>query len=305
MTRLIAVILVSLTSLLLWSSSPVLAAAAHDDASSAPVTEVTTFNLAADQAATMTETAVTTEEKTATGGGNWDIWGPVQMRCADPEDLGELELKNKISYGTSSDGTDDDVEYEIELEWGFAPDHELIFEVPVEMGDGGVDGNADITLGWHWRLWKEQDWIPAFAIRNYLRVPSGYHSSGVDWEFRGLLTKSIVPDKWRLHLNPFFKSANGDNIEDVRYFQWGFIFGTDYKITDNLVFNMDYVHETSDEEGYRNQHSMEVGLDWNIDEHSGIGFVSRNTLDGDGFGENWGFTITYKYVFDNIPALGK
>lgn len=293
MTRIGTLFVAAALLTVVWSSG--LALAAH---------EVTTFNLAADQATAPGQTT-TTVEKRETRVEEWDIWGPVRMRSADPEPPGEFEIKNKIGYGTSSDGTDDDVEYELELEWGFAPNHELIFEVPVEMGDGGVDGNADITLGWHWRLWKEQDWIPAFALRNYLRVPSGYHSSGVDWEMRGLLTKSIIPDKWRLHLNPFFKLANGDNVEDVRHFQWGFIVGTDYRITDNLTFNFDYVHETSEEDGHRNQHSLEFGLDWKIDEHNGIGFVTRNTLDGDGIGENWGFTISYVYSFDNFPAFGK
>lgn len=235
----------------------------------------------------------------------WDIVGPIRLRSADPEPTGELELKNIFDYGTSSDGTDDDIEYKFEVEWGFAPNHELIFEVPVQMGDGGVDGNADIELGWHWRLWKEQDLLPAFAVRNYIRVPSGYHSSGVDYELRGLITKSIVPDKFRLHLNPFLKSVNGDNEEDHRYFQWGVIAGADYRVMDNLVLNVDYVHETSETNGHRNQHTLEVGADWHFAEHQSLGFVTRAGLDGDDDGENWGFAISYIYEFDAVPALGK
>jgi len=262
------------------------------------------FRLAADQ-----ETATTTEQKTeittVAPCREWDIVGPIRMRSADPEPTGELEIKNIFDYGTSSDGTDDDVEYEIELEWGLAPNHELIFEVPVEMGDGGVNGNADITLGWHWRLWKEQEILPAFAMRNYIRIPSGYHSSGVDYELRGLITKSIVPDQFRLHLNPFLKSVNGHNEEDHRYFQWGVIVGADYRLTDTLVLNVDYVHETSDAQGQRNQHTMEVGLDWCLAAHQAIGFVTRAGLDGDSAGENWGFAISYIYAFEGFPALCK
>ncbi len=89
------------------------------------------------------------------GGGeeDWDVSGPVRMRSADPEETGELAVKNIFGYSTSSHG-DDDFEYELELEWGFMPDHHLILELPVEIGDGEVEGNADLTLGWHWRLWR-------------------------------------------------------------------------------------------------------------------------------------------------------
>jgi len=269
------------------------------------VFEVPEFRLAASQQE-LSPSSTETEMRTHSDqGANWDIWGPVRMRSADPEEPGELEIKNIFDYGTSSDGTDDDFEYELEIEWGIAPNHELIFELPVEMGDGEVRGNADITLGWHCRLWEEQEILPAFAMRNYIRIPSGYHSSGVDYELRGLITKSIVPDKWRLHLNPFLKSVNGHNKEDHRYFQWGFIAGTDYRLAENLVLNLDYVHETGECEGQRNQHTMEVGLDWKFAHNQGLGFVARTGLDGDGIGENFGVAISYVYCFDGFPAVGR
>lgn len=234
----------------------------------------------------------------------WDIGGPIRLRSADAEPPGELVFKNIFDYSTSSDGSDDDLEYEFEIEYGIAPNHELIFEVPVQLGDGGVDGNADITVGHHWQLWKEQDLLPAFALRNYLRVPSGYKSSGVDWELRGLLTKSIIPHRLRLHLNPFLKSVNGDNVEDVRRFQWGAVIGADYRINDRLVLNCDYVHETGETEGSRNQHTAEVGLEWLLAPHHEICFVTRAGLDGDSQGENWGCAISYIYEFEGLPYIG-
>lgn len=267
--------------------------------------DVPEFHLAANQTET---TPLSTENQTkghSNEGEDWDIWGPVRMRSADPEPTGELELKNIFDYGTSSDGTDDDFEYELEIEWGFAPDHELIFALPVEIGDGDVNGNADITLGWHWRLWKEQEVLPAFAMRNYVRLPSGYQSSGVDYELRGLITKSIVPDKWRLHLNPFLKSVNGHNEDDHRFFQWGAIAGTDYRLADDVTLNLDYVHETGECNGERNQHTLEVGVDWKFAHNQGLAFVARTTLDGDSVGENFGAAISYIYSFDGLPVLGE
>lgn len=235
---------------------------------------------------------------------DWDIAGPVRLRSADPEPTGVLEFKNIFDYSTSSDGSDDDVEYEFEIEYGIAPNHELIFEVPVQLGDGSVAGNADITLGHHWRLWKEEGLLPAFAIRNYLRLPSGYESSGVDWELRGLLSKSIIPDRFRFHLNPFLKSVNGHNEEDYRHFQWGAIVGFDYRINECLTVQADYIHETSESEGFRNQHAAEIGLEWEVAPGHELAFVTRAGLDGDSEAENWGFGISYIYEFENVPHLG-
>ena len=225
-------------------------------ASLRPMFDIPSINLAATEPEKAKSPSVATKE-TKTSDEEWDIWGPVQMRSANPEPTSEFEIKNIFDYGTSSDDTDDDFEYEFELEYGIAENHELIFEIPVKMGDGAVNGNADITVSWHWRLWKEQDLLPAFALRNYIRLPSGYQSSGVDYELKGLITKSILENKWRLPLNPFLKSVNGHNEDDHRDFQWGFIAGTDYRLTDTLTLNVDYVHETGKSEGERNQHTAE------------------------------------------------
>lgn len=243
-----------------------------------------------------TTTQETTMMSTASSENEWEIEGPIFLRSADPEETGELVFKNIFGYSTSSDGSDDDLEYELEIEWGIVENHELIFEVPIEFGDGGVEGNADITLGWHWRLWKEQDWIPAFALRNYIRIPSGYHSDGVDYEARGLITKTIVPGKLRAHLNPFLRSLNGElGDPDRRHFQWGAAVGVDYRLTDNLLFVADYVHESGETEGTRNQHLMEFDVDWEIAEHHKLGVSTQIGLDGDSEGPNFGVMISYIY----------
>lgn len=263
--------------------------------------EVPTFSLAqAGEPMTMRES---TTVETRGSEESWEIDGPIELRSADPEPPGELVVKNIFDYSTSSDGSDDDFEYEFEVEYGLVKNHELIFEVPVEMGDGGEQGNADITLGWHWRLWEEQDWAPAFALRNYIRIPSGYQSDGVDYELRGLLTKTVIPGTMRFHLNPFLKSVNGNRDDDTRWFQWGFLVGMDYRLADNLLFIMDYRHETGESFGTRNQHYADFGLDWHINEQNALGFVVRAGLDGDDEGENFGCAMSYILSFDT-PKIG-
>jgi hypothetical protein len=276
------------------------------------------------EAAQKPQAAETTEVRSETTEmeKGWDLWGPFELRAADPEPLGELEVKNIVHYGTASNGEDDATEYEFELEYGIAPNHELILATPLELGDGAAEGNGDLELGWHWRLWEEKDWVPAFALRNILLIPSGYESSGVDWTFKGLFTKSIIPNKWRVHFNPYLKVAGGENGEeapsgeaefpcfwrteepDRRDFQWGFIVGTDYRLTDNVSLILDYIHESSDVRGWRNQRSMEAGVEWKLTENQGIGLATNWGMDGDHLGENWGFTASYVLSFD-VPAVGK
>lgn len=233
---------------------------------------------------------------TESGSESWEIDGPISLRSADPEPPGAFVIKNIFGWSTSS-GEDDDYEYELELEWGVVENHELIFEVPFELGDGRIDGNGDISLGWHWRLWEEQGALPAFAIRNYIRVPSGVDSSGVDYEFRGLITKTIVADSMRLHLNPFLSSINGNNEEDARHFRWGAVFGTDCKLSDDVLLIADYIYANGELEDTRDTHSAELGVDWKLDEHQKIGFATEIGLDGDSYGPNFGASISYILSF--------
>ncbi|MHC4064814.1 MAG: hypothetical protein ACYSUI_09980 [Planctomycetota bacterium] len=243
-------------------------------------------------------TTVTTFDE----GDDWDLKGPYFLRSADPVEAGEMDLKFTFGYETSSGGGDDDSELEFELEWGMTEDIELIFGLPIEFGDGGIDGNADITLGLHTRFWKEDGLLPAVAMRNLIRVPSGYHSSGVDYTARLLVTKSIVPGRFRAHFNPFLKLVNGDNEEEARNFQWGAAVGVDYRLSDNLVFVADYLHRSSEEEGHRNNHAMELGLDWRLAEKHYLAFGSEIGLDGDSQGPNWGCKIMYILAL-NAPRL--
>lgn len=228
---------------------------------------------------------------------SWGITGPISLRSADPEEPGELEVKNIFGWQTSRNGESDEWEYELELEYGLVENHELILEVPFELGDGRVDGNGDLTLGWHWRLFKEQDWLPAFAMRNYVRTPTGIGSEGVDYEWRGLFTKTIMPEKCRLHWNPYLKSVNGDNEPDARHFQWGSLIGMDYRVCENVLFIWDYHYRNGEIEHTRDQHSLELGVDWKIVEHHTIGVATEVGLDGDSQGAALGAKVSYILSF--------
>ena len=235
----------------------------------------------------------------------YGIGGPWRLRSADALKPGQMSIRNEFNWTTGLQSGDDEGAYALSIDYGIAPMHHITLETTsVDLGDGGTAGNGDIRLGWHWQLLKEEEFVPSFALRNYVRLPTGYESSGVDYELRGLFSKSVA-DHVRIHFAPFLKSVNGNNIEDVRYFQWGAAFGSDWKITDKLDLIIDYVHETSQEDGFRNQHSLDAGFVYEIAEGHKVGFNGRFGLDGDGINGDWGAGIFYTIALDGLPSLAK
>lgn len=224
--------------------------------------------------------------------------GPYFLRSATPEEVGEAELKFIYGYEKPSHG-EEEHEFEFVFEWGVAEDLEFILELPVTLGEGRVEGNGDITqLGFHIRHWREDGLMPAFATRHLLRIPTGYHSNGVDYLLRGLFTKTLVPGSVHLHFNPFLKSLNGNLEEDTRRFQWGAAIGFDYRLRDDLILIADYQHVSSEEYGARNQHSLEFGADWEIAEDRMLGFQTAFGIDGDDHGSDFEARISYIIELD-------
>lgn len=227
-----------------------------------------------------------------------DLGGPYFLRSADPETPGTIALKLRYEYSKSHS----DEEHVIEgvFEWGICHNWEFILEIPVEIGDGRVEGNGDITeFGFHTRLWEEGDWMPAFAVRNLLRLPTGYHSDGVDYTLIGLFTKTLVPDVLRLHFNPFLVSINGNQEDDDRNFRGGGAIGFDYMASQDLRFIADYLYEVSEKYGERDQQSVELGIDWEFAEEQSLGLATVIEVDGDQTGED--FSARIQYMID-IPG---
>ncbi|MCH7859387.1 MAG: TlpA family protein disulfide reductase [Candidatus Marinimicrobia bacterium] len=56
-------------------------------------------------------------------------------------------------------------------------------------------------------------------------------------------------------------------------------------------------------DGARDQHAIELGLDWDIAEHQMLAFGTRLGLDGDSVGDNWGVKVSYIFSLD-APSFG-
>lgn len=283
-----------------------------DPIRSAPLDRPTHLSLATYQEPTERETTTVTTTTSVVREESWEISGPVFLRSADPEPPGEIIIKNIFEWETFKKSDDDSSEfwYELEIEYGLIENHELIFEVPTQIGEG--DENGDITLGWHWRLWEESDGWPAFAIRNYFTLPTGTGSEGVDYELRGLFTKTLIPGSTRFHVNPFLRVVdtddddedpgipfipNEDEEDEERDFQWGVALGVDHWLRENLLLIADYKYSSSEHEGWRDQHTAELGIDWHIDERQTLGLAAEVSLDGDHEGPCFAARVSYMLSF--------
>jgi len=235
------------------------------------------------------ETTKVTTTEYETG---WTLDGPYFLRSADPVEPGEKELKFIYAYEKEED--DEEHELEFVFEWGVMENLEFIFEIPAVIGDGRVEGNGDIQqIGFHVKHWSEDGWMPAFATRHLVRLPTGYHSDGVDYLGRGLLTWTLVPDKLRLEFNPWLKSVNGNREDDTRWFQWGAAVGFDFQCCENWIFIADYHNRSSEEFGSRNQQTIELGADWEFAEDQILAFATEFEVDGDENGSDFVARISY------------
>ena len=161
---------------------------------------------------------------------------------------------------------------ELELTLGgndFLRNTQLILGFPMEFGLGGVDGNADAQFGWQQRWVQEEGWVPTLATLAEVRFPSGYQSSGVDGTLTGIMAKECGPGT--IFLNAFIKTANGNNVEDLRHFQWGVRAGYKWRLREDLALITDYVNQVSEEEGHSNLNLVEVSGEWRMNEQLTIG----------------------------------
>lgn len=195
------------------------------------------------------------------------------LEDGQPGKPGTFELQVQTGWQTTS-GEHDPFTLLNELQYNpegseFLRNMQLTLGVPVEMGLGGVDGNADLEFGWQQRWIKENGNMPTIATYAQMRIPSGYHSSGVDGTLTGIVAKDVGPGT--MYLNAFATTVNGDNIEDVRHFQWGFRGGYKWRISEEWAFITDYVHQSSEEEGHANSNELELSGEWHVNEHLTIG----------------------------------
>jgi len=106
------------------------------------------------------------------------------LEDGQPGDPGTLELQLEGGWVTAT-GEHDVFPFLAELQYNgsgseFLENTQFTLGVPVEMGIGGVEGNGDLELGWQQRWIEDDGTMPTIATLAEVRIPTGYHSSGVD-----------------------------------------------------------------------------------------------------------------------------
>jgi len=241
------------------------------------------------------------------------------LEDGQPGQPGELQINYFNGWETTS-GESDPWLMKTEIEYTFKQEllrnTKLGLAVPLELGNGGVDGNGDIEFAWkqRWIAEEEGNWWPTFSTINEIRIPSGYHSEKVDWTLTGVLAKNIGPGT--AYVNAWLKSANGSNNledestfwdqlwceekgEDLRNFQWGFRFGYKWRLSENFAIIPAYIMESSELRGGHNQNRGEISAEWRVNEQLSIGPGILFGLDGGDETPHFGAGITlhYEWIF--------
>lgn len=244
-------------------------------------------------------------ETSTAGGANLlrELWF---VDDAKPIDTGQVDLRMTVRWETASapanmGDSNDDFVVTPSLAWGVCDNVEVFADVPVWVGDsgdkpGGMEGNADTTLGFTWRVAEPQDMWPAMALRGSMRVPTGDNSNGVDGELRLILTNDYDSGV-RSHVNAFAQSVNGDNDANLRHFQWGVVAGLDGPLcADGAVrWVADYLHRSSFHEGASNLHMLELGWQWDMTDAQKLGMSFQIGLDQVDDSPNFGAAMTYAH----------
>ncbi len=207
------------------------------------------------------------------------------------------------SFPANADDADDDFYLQPVAVWGCCPNVEVSSTVPIQIGDGGhipgqADGHHDGYWGLLWHLTDQQGYFPALALASNLRLPTGQRSNGVDWELRLAMTNEYESGI-RSHLNFFGITANHQNYEDLRHFQYGAVAGLDGPLgcDGNLRWVFDYMYRIGQHEGGGGKNIAEVGWQWQINDCNKLGMSVQAGLDhAEDETLNAGAALTYAYT---------
>lgn len=233
----------------------------------------------------------------------------LSLEDGQPGSPGELEaellwgwqaISTHKTKGPLKGETENSYDLEAEIEYtlkgsDFLNNTQLILAAPLTLGEGRVDGNGDVTFGWQQRWIKDNGAMPTLSTLAEIRTPSGDQSSGVDGTLTGIAAKEMGPGT--LFLNGFVKTANGNNIEDVRHFQWGVRAGYKWRLSEQLAIVGDYSYQSSIERGHGDVDVLEVGAEYHVSDHLTIGPGIQIGLDDNEETPDVGAGLLVKYSF--------
>lgn len=237
----------------------------------------------------------------------WDLLNNWNVSDASTLPPAHVHLRMRYNWVTSekpanNDDENDDHQLTPAIVWGIDEYWEWAVSVPYWFSEDGqdrpgeLDGNWDTFSTLQWRFMEQDGCLPAMAVATTLRIPTGDESNKVDLEGRLILTNQY-DSGIRSHINAFAVSVNGDNDENARHFQWGFVVGIDGPLNDDNTFRWvaDYMHRSSYNYGRGNVNQLELGWEWHIDDQNALGMSVQLGLDGEDDGINAGIGMVYSH----------
>lgn len=194
---------------------------------------------------------------------NLDENRPLRLEDAYPIAQGEWALETGAGYSIERRGRDRAF-FPLEILYGAFPNFHAslgttLFTNPRDLDEPEKSG--DLRLGGLYNFNQETRSLPAFGLKGSLNSPTGVRSSGVDFELKGLVTKSF--NRLSLHFNPAYEFIGGGGQED-RDGRYSFTLGTSYpigapKYTRTTLVG-DFFTEQSARRGESNVWGAEVGF---------------------------------------------
>lgn len=229
------------------------------------------------------------------------------LEDGQPAGPGDWEMQLQGGWGTWSDtGRHDPALLEPGLKYTphrygptgaqFLENMQLRMRMPFVLGTGEVTQNGDLDFGWQQRWIKESGLWPTFSTLAEIRMPTRHHSSGVDGTFTGILAKSLGPGT--AYANGWVRTANGDDIDDVRHLQWGLRGGYKLPINDWASLVAVYAHSSSTVEGHGNTNVLELGASFRTKHRLSFGPGVFVGLDDRAETPNFGVGFRLIYLFN-------
>lgn len=265
------------------------------------------------------ESTTVTTTTTTVADNSFDLLGLDTFNYTDaqpvPEGLVDLRLNGRWVDSNDDNDNDDQIILTPEIVWGASERLELALSVPTWVDGEPDEGNYDSYLFGNWRISDMGENCPAFSLAGIVRVPTGDQSNGVDAQLR-LIVTNVYDSGIRSHLNIWATTVNTDNYADARDFQYGAVVGLDGPLCDNgaVRWVFDYMYEISHAEGSEpdllyydgstdpdtgggGRNTAELGIQWQINECSKLGFAVQGGLDhAENETPEWAASLTYAYA---------
>jgi hypothetical protein len=140
---------------------------------------------------------------------NLDEGRPLRLEDAYPIAVGEVALEAGAGF-TLQRKEPNRGEFPLQLLWGALSNLQLEIGSALLTDPHAVEEqtkSGDLQLDALYNFNQETLWVPAFAAKLQVNLPTGVDSSGVDVELKGIVTKSF--DRLSLHFNAGYEFLNG------------------------------------------------------------------------------------------------